>query len=111
MKPLTIGQIARQANVGVETVRFYERQGLLAGPARTASGYRQYTEDAVDQLRFIRRAKQLACPSCDVSILDMNDPNVAQRATPRGRVPPAAAVAVVGQLESPLARAERDPFV
>ena len=59
MKPLTIGQIARQAGVGVETVRFYERQGLLAGPARTASGYRQYTEDVVDRLRFIRRAKEL----------------------------------------------------
>jgi len=59
MKPLTIGQIARRAGVGVETVRFYERQGLLAGPARTASGYRQYTEDVVARLRFIRRAKEL----------------------------------------------------
>ena len=59
MKPLTIGQVARRAEVGVETVRFYERQGLLAGPARTASGYRQYTEDVVARLRFIRRAKEL----------------------------------------------------
>lgn len=59
MKPLTIGQIARQAGIGVETVRFYERRGLLAGPARTASGYRQYTADAVVRIRFIRRAKEL----------------------------------------------------
>jgi Hg(II)-responsive transcriptional regulator len=59
MKPLTIGQIARRAEVGVETVRFYERQGLLAEPARKASGYRQYTEDVVARLRFIRRAKEL----------------------------------------------------
>jgi MerR family mercuric resistance operon transcriptional regulator len=59
MRPLTIGQIARQAGVGVETVRFYERQGLLAGPARTAAGHRQYTEDVVERLRFIRRAKEL----------------------------------------------------
>lgn len=59
MKPLTIGQIARQAGIGIETVRFYERRGLLAGPARTASGYRQYTVDAVVRLQFIRRAKEL----------------------------------------------------
>jgi MerR family mercuric resistance operon transcriptional regulator len=59
MKPLTIGQVARQAGIGVETVRFYERRGLLAQPSRRASGYRQYTEDVVARLRFIRRAKEL----------------------------------------------------
>src|SRR5262249_51950104 len=59
MKPLSIGQVARQAGVGVETVRFYERQGLLQEPARKDSGYRQYPEDAVARLRFIRRAKEL----------------------------------------------------
>jgi MerR family mercuric resistance operon transcriptional regulator len=59
MKPLSIGEVARQAGVGVETVRFYERQGLLAEPDRKASGYRQYDEEAVAVLRFIRRAKEL----------------------------------------------------
>jgi Hg(II)-responsive transcriptional regulator len=59
MGPLTIGQVARRTGVGVETVRFYERQGLLEEPAREASGYRQYPEDAVARLRFIRRAKEL----------------------------------------------------
>ncbi|HJT75997.1 MAG TPA: MerR family DNA-binding protein [Gemmataceae bacterium] len=59
MKPLTIGQIAQRAQVGVETVRFYERQGLLEEPARKESGYRQYTVDVVARLRFIRRAKEL----------------------------------------------------
>jgi len=59
MKPLTIGEVARQAGVGVETVRFYERQGLLEEPQRRASGYRQYDEEAVAVLRFIRRAKEL----------------------------------------------------
>jgi len=59
MKPLTIGQVARRAEVGVETVRFYERQGLLEEPARKDSGYRQYSEDVVARLRFIRRAKEL----------------------------------------------------
>jgi MerR family copper efflux transcriptional regulator len=59
MKPLTIGEVARQASVGVETVRFYERQGLLAEPNRRRSGYRQYDIEAVAVLRFIRRAKAL----------------------------------------------------
>jgi MerR family copper efflux transcriptional regulator len=59
MKPLTIGQVARQAGVGVETVRFYEREGLLAEPQRRPSGYRQYGEEVVARLRFIRRAKEL----------------------------------------------------
>src|SRR5947208_5062987 len=59
MKPLTIGQLAPQGGVGIETVRFYERQGLLEEPARKESGYRQYTEDVVARLRFIRRAKEL----------------------------------------------------
>jgi len=59
MKALTIGQAARSAGVGVETLRFYERRGLLAEPARKDSGYRQYPEDVVARLRFIRRAKEL----------------------------------------------------
>jgi MerR family mercuric resistance operon transcriptional regulator len=59
MKTLTIGQVARAADVGVETVRFYERQGLLEEPDRKESGYRQYAEDVVARLRFIRRAKEL----------------------------------------------------
>jgi MerR family mercuric resistance operon transcriptional regulator len=59
MKPLSIGQVAQQAGIGVETVRFYERQGLLEEPARKESGYRQYQEDVVARLRFIKRAKEL----------------------------------------------------
>jgi len=59
MNGLSIGQVARTAGVGIETVRFYERQGLLEEPARKESGYRQYTEDVVARLRFIRRAKEL----------------------------------------------------
>lgn len=43
----------------METVRFYERQGLLDEPARRASGYRQYSEDVIDRLKFIKRAKDL----------------------------------------------------
>lgn len=56
---LTIGQVAKRAGVGVETVRFYERQGLVLQPLRRASGYRQYPFDAVQRIRFIRQAKEL----------------------------------------------------
>jgi len=59
MSTLTIGQLAKRADVGVETVRFYERRGLLTEPSRRSSGYRQYDEEVVDRLRFIRRAKEL----------------------------------------------------
>jgi MerR family transcriptional regulator, copper efflux regulator len=56
---LTIGQVAGEAAVGVETVRFYEREGLIPPPPRTPSGYRQYPADTVERLRFIQRAKEL----------------------------------------------------
>ncbi|HVK18975.1 MAG TPA: MerR family DNA-binding protein [Fimbriiglobus sp.] len=56
---LTIGQVAKAAGIGVETVRFYERQGVLAPPPRAGSGYRQFPTDAVERLRFVRRAQRL----------------------------------------------------
>lgn len=59
MRPITIGGLARAAGVGVETIRFYEREGLLSEPPRTESGYRQYDPEAVERLGFIRRAKAL----------------------------------------------------
>ncbi len=59
MKPLTIGHLAREAGVNLETVRYYERQGLLAKPPRSASGYRLFPSDAARRLRFIRRAQEL----------------------------------------------------
>jgi Hg(II)-responsive transcriptional regulator len=59
MKTLTIGKVARQAEVGIETVRFYEREGLLHKPDRKPSGYRQYDVATIDRLRFIKRAKWL----------------------------------------------------
>lgn len=56
---LTIGRVASRAGVNIETIRYYERRGLLAEPPRTPSGYRQYAGDAVDRLRFIKRAQDL----------------------------------------------------
>jgi Hg(II)-responsive transcriptional regulator len=56
---LTIGKIARLAEVGVETIRFYERKGLIEEPSRRESGYRQYPEATIQRLRFIKRSKDL----------------------------------------------------
>ena len=59
MESLTIGKVAQFAEVGVETVRFYEKEGLIDEPPRRESGYRQYPTKTVSRLRFIRRAKEL----------------------------------------------------
>ena len=56
---LTIGQLAKQSGVGVETLRYYERQKLLPEPPRRRSGYRAYPRETVNRIRFIRRAKEL----------------------------------------------------
>jgi MerR family copper efflux transcriptional regulator len=59
MEQLTIGRLAREAGVGVETIRFYERTGLLVQPKRAAAGFRKYNQGAVRKLRFIKRAQAL----------------------------------------------------
>ncbi len=59
MTSLTIGEFAKRAGVGVETLRFYERMRLIAEPPRRPSGYRAYPETAVDRIVFIRHAKEL----------------------------------------------------
>ena len=59
MGGLTIGKFAAAEGVGVETVRFYQRQGLLALPERQNSGYREYSEADRSRLAFIRRARAL----------------------------------------------------
>src|SRR3990172_5894811 len=59
MSALTIGAVARRAGVGVETVRFYERRGLLRRPPRPGTGFRTYPEETVARLRFIRQAQVL----------------------------------------------------
>lgn len=59
MKGLTIGQVATRGGVNVETIRYYERQGLIPPPPRHESGYRQYPEDTVNRVRFIKRAQEL----------------------------------------------------
>ena len=58
-KQLLIGQLARAVGVKADTVRYYERVGLLAKPARTAAGYRVYCPASVDRLLFIKKAQAL----------------------------------------------------
>lgn len=59
MSGLTIGQLAQQSGVQVETVKFYQRRGLIEQPPRPESGYRKYPPEMVRQIRFIRRVKEL----------------------------------------------------
>lgn len=59
MDGLTIGELAKQAQVNRETVRYYERRRLLGPPPRSPSGYRLFSEEALRRLRFIRHAKAL----------------------------------------------------
>lgn len=103
MTELTIGQLAKRAGVGVETVRFYERQGLLPEPDRRASGYRQYDPAAAARLRFIRRAQQLGFTLKEVrELLALRDDPDATRANVRGQ-----ALAKVADIEARIAALTR----
>ena len=77
-KPLSIGSLAKQAGVNLETLRFYERRGLLPEPPRTKSGYRMYPSEAVKRLRFIKRAQELGFSLDEVEEL------LALQLSPRG---------------------------
>ncbi|MCO4755008.1 MAG: MerR family DNA-binding protein [Bacteriovoracaceae bacterium] len=55
---LTIGKLAQKANVGVETVRFYERKGLIKQPSKQG-GFRHYPEDYISRIKFIKRSQEL----------------------------------------------------
>ncbi len=69
MRSLTIGQLAKKAQVNVETVRYYERRGLIPKPPRRNSGYRQYSQDIVARIQFIKRAQELGFTLKEISEL------------------------------------------
>jgi MerR family mercuric resistance operon transcriptional regulator len=71
MAGLTIGQVARQAAVNIETLRYYERRGLIPEPPRQASGYRQYDPQVVQRIRFIKRTQELGFTLKEISELLM----------------------------------------
>jgi len=56
---MTIGEVATRSRVNIQTVRYYERRGLLPTPRRSTAGYRQYPDDVVPRIRFIKRAQEL----------------------------------------------------
>ncbi|MBP2160538.1 MULTISPECIES: helix-turn-helix domain-containing protein [Asticcacaulis] len=59
MKHLTIGRLASATGVNIETIRYYERAGLIDAPPRTEGNYRSYSDEQVSRLRFIRRTREL----------------------------------------------------
>lgn len=71
---LTIGQLARAASVNVETVRYYQRKGLVAEPERPSNSVRRYSEDSVKRIRFIKRAQELGFTLAEIaSLLALED--------------------------------------
>lgn len=73
-KPLTIGVLARTANVNIETVRYYQRIGLINEPEKPAQGYRVYPESTLKRIQFIKRAQQLGFSLQEVTeLLSLGD--------------------------------------
>ncbi len=73
-KPLTIGFLARAAEVNVETIRYYQRFGIIDEPTKPFEGYRIYPPETVDRLRFIKRAKQLGFSLKEIAeLLELGD--------------------------------------
>ena len=76
MERLTIGEVAKQAHVRIETLRYYERTGLVASPPRSESNYRLYPQETVRRVQFIKRAQELGFSLKEITEL------LALRATP-----------------------------
>ncbi len=76
---LTIGQVARAANVNVETLRYYERRGLVPKPPRSSALYRHYPEDTVPRVQFVKHAQELG-----FSLREIRD-LLSLRAAPKAR--------------------------
>ena len=78
--PVTLlGSLRRNPGVNIETIRYYERVGLLPAPARTTGGRRTYDSADVRRLAFIRRARDLGFAMADIrSLLDLGDPRQAE---------------------------------
>jgi Hg(II)-responsive transcriptional regulator len=66
---MMIGKIAKISGLGIETIRFYERRGLLNPPSRRESGYREYNDESVSRLTFIKKAKDLGFSLDEISEL------------------------------------------
>jgi MerR family transcriptional regulator, copper efflux regulator len=76
MSTMTIGRLAKQAGVNIDTIRYYERNGLIPEPTRRLSGYREYGLTDVARLRFILRAKDLGFTLAEIGELLSADRDV-----------------------------------
>jgi Hg(II)-responsive transcriptional regulator len=73
-KPATIKTVAQKAGIGIETIRYYQRIGLIEKPEKPLSGYRVYSEETITRLLFIQRAKELGFSLAEISnLLDLGD--------------------------------------
>ncbi len=71
---MTIGQVAYEAGVNIQTLRYYERRGILEEPKRSASGYREYSPETVRLIRFIKRAQDLGFTLSEIEeLLDLRE--------------------------------------
>jgi DNA-binding transcriptional MerR regulator/copper chaperone CopZ len=102
-KHLTIGELAQRAGVGVETIRFYERKGLIAQPVRPADGFRAYSQDVIARLGFVHEAKQLGFTLKEIrDLLRLRDNPRTDAAAVRGR-----AAAKLAQIEDGINQFQR----
>ncbi len=70
----TIGKVAEALDINIETIRFYQRRGLITQPSKPETGYRQYPQDTVNRIRFIKRAQELGFTLDEIaSLLSLND--------------------------------------
>lgn len=102
-RELTIGQLAQAAGIGVETVRYYEKEGLLAQPRRPLGGIRTYGREALESLAFVHGAKELGFTLKEIrDLIELRSDPDSDAAAVRGR-----AVAKLSQIERKLMQLER----
>ena len=102
VKRLTIGELARQTGASVETIRFYETEGLLQRPARPMGGIRTYPRDAVERLSFVHEAKEVGFTLREIrDLLALRDDPDADAAAVRAR-----AMAKLAGIEAKIERFE-----
>ena len=79
---MTIGNLARAADVNVETIRYYQRIGLVNEPKKPQQGYRRYPTSIIDRIRFIKRAQDLGFTLNEITdLLSLNDGNCKEART------------------------------
>lgn len=85
---MRIGELSKATGVDIETIRFYEKSGLLPGPARQANGYRDYAQQHLERLAFIRHCRALDMSLADVGLLldSLHSQDAAQLASVDGLV-------------------------